>query len=225
MKTLNFDLTKLSKSILKQLIPNAGSVILALLISWAVGVYAAPGRAPTQGAAAVPNVINYQGRLADASGNPIDNTSPGVGMNFALYAEETGGSAVWTQGFTTVPVSEGLFSVPLQVDTNLLTGDLWLGIQVGADAEMTPREKLAAVPYAMQAGHAAEADTVPDGSVTNKKLALGGTLDLGSGSNSGLVTGEYDHLILQNQSGTLRGRSESSIIWFLDTNNRRLSFL
>jgi hypothetical protein len=108
----------------------------------------------------VPNIINYQGRLADASGNPVDNTNPGLGITFSLYTQQSGGSAVWSETHANTPVSQGLFSVKLgsvtPLTNDLLTGDLWLGIQVGADAEMTPREKLSAVPYAMVAGEVRE---------------------------------------------------------------------
>jgi hypothetical protein len=100
--------------------------------------------------------INYQGRLADSSGNPINNTNPGLGIAFALYDVESGGSPVWAETHANVPVSDGLFSVRLgsvnALSTDLLGGDRWLGIQVGIDPEMTPREKLVAVPYAMVAG-------------------------------------------------------------------------
>lgn len=116
--------------------------------------------------------INYQGRLADSSGAPIDNTNPGVGMTFALYDVETSGSPLWSETHAAVRVNEGLFSVKLgsvnALSASLLSGDRWLGIRVGADAEMTPREKLAAVPYAMIAG---EALTVADESVTSSKMA------------------------------------------------------
>jgi hypothetical protein len=82
-------------------------------------------------------------------------------MTFSLYTQETGGSPVWSESHTGVEVSGGLFSVRLgsvePLTTDLLTGDLWLGIKVGNDEEMSPREKLDAVPYAMQAGMAAEA--------------------------------------------------------------------
>jgi hypothetical protein len=125
--------------------------------------------------------VNYQGRLADSGGSPINNTNPGIGMTFALYDVESGGSPVWVETHANVPISEGLFSVRLgsinALDTSHLTGDRWLGIQVGTDPEMAPREKLAAVPYAMQAGHAAEADTVPDGSITTEKLNITANLD------------------------------------------------
>jgi hypothetical protein len=118
--------------------------------------------------------VNYQGRLADTGGSPIDNTNPGIGMTFALYDVESGGSPVWVETHAKVPVSEGLFSVRLgsvnALDTSHLTGDRWLGIQVGTDPEMAPREKLAAVPYAMQAGMAL---TVTDDSITTEKIADG----------------------------------------------------
>jgi hypothetical protein len=118
--------------------------------------------------------ISYQGRLADSSGTPIDNTNPGLGMTFALYDVDVGGSPLWGETHANVPVSDGLFSVRLgsvsALSTDLLGGDRWLGIQVGADAEMAPREKLSAVPYAMQAGLAL---TVPDEAITTEKIADG----------------------------------------------------
>jgi hypothetical protein len=116
--------------------------------------------------------IHYQGRLADSSGNPINNTDPGLGMTFALYTEETGGSPIWSEPHTGVSVSDGLFSVKLgnvnALSADLLNGDRWLGITIGNDAEMAPREKLASVPYAMVAG---EALTVPDGSIGADQIA------------------------------------------------------
>ena len=57
---------------------------------------------------------------------------------------------MWSETHVNVPVSNGLFSVRLgsvnTFSTDTLTGDCWLGIRVGTDPEMAPREKLAAVP-------------------------------------------------------------------------------
>jgi hypothetical protein len=70
-------------------------------------------------------------------------------------------------------VSDGLFSVLLGSLNNTLAGvvqsrpQLWLGIEVGTDAEMTPRVQLGSAAYAMQAL------TVPDGSITTAKIANG----------------------------------------------------
>lgn len=51
----------------------------------------------------------------------------------------------------------------------MITGNnnLFLGITVGTDSEMSPRVQLGSVPFATQAL------TVPDGSITTAKLADG----------------------------------------------------
>ena len=41
-------------------------------------------------AVVIPPMINYQGKLADPAGNPINGTRD---MGFKLYAESTGGTA------------------------------------------------------------------------------------------------------------------------------------
>jgi hypothetical protein len=56
-------------------------------------------------------------------------------------------------------------TTPVPVSLLGTNNTLWLGITVGADSEMTPREQIASVPFAMVA------HTVPDGSITNAKLA------------------------------------------------------
>lgn len=95
--------------------------------------------------------INFQGKLVNSSGlNVADNTYSVV---FTLYDADSGGSNLWdeTQSVTTV---DGIFHVALgSVDTslgnvNFNSDSLYLGIKVGADAEMTPRIRMSAVPYA-----------------------------------------------------------------------------
>ena len=112
-------------------------------------------------AAATATVVNYQGRLTNAGGNPLTGTYP---MTFALYTTATGGTPFWQEqraGASAVPVTNGLFSVYLgsitPIDPTQLTQAAYLGITVGTDAEMTPRELLGTVPYAM---HAQNADAV-----------------------------------------------------------------
>jgi hypothetical protein len=98
-------------------------------------------------ASSVSSSINYQGRLTDSASNPLDGTYT---MTFKLYENASGGSALATDTHP-VSVTEGLFS------TNIAFGSwwyfdgraLWLGIQVGTDPEMTPRQELRPVPYAL----------------------------------------------------------------------------
>jgi hypothetical protein len=105
--------------------------------------------------------VHYQGRLADINGNPIDNVSPGIDMTFSLYATDTADTPLWSETHINVPVSQGLFNVrlgsinPLTVSL-LPEGDLWLGIQVEGDPEMTPRQLLGG--EALRALHTAEAE-------------------------------------------------------------------
>lgn len=114
--------------------------------------------------------ISYQGRLADSNSNPITTN---VAMQFHLYSSNIGGAPLWSETQAAVPVENGLFHVllgsvnPVQISTLASNSTLWLGITVGADSEMTPREQIASAPYAMMAS------SVLDGSITNSKIADG----------------------------------------------------
>jgi len=109
-------------------------------------------------ASAIPNLIPYQGRLTDAAGNPLNGSQSVV---FALYNVATAGAALYTET-QTVTVSNGLFSVNIGSVTTLPT-TLWtqpalfLGIKVGTDAEMTPRQTLGAVAFAERAATSEDA--------------------------------------------------------------------
>lgn len=108
----------------------------------------------------VPELINYQGRLTDASGDPLDD---GVyDLMFTIYDDSAVGSALWTSGPQPVQVTNGLFTYRLGSASPLLPsvfGDsaLWLGIAVDGDPETTPRTRLTSVPYACQAQEAESA--------------------------------------------------------------------
>jgi hypothetical protein len=101
----------------------------------------------------VPNLIDFNGRLTDSSGNAVDQT---VNITFKLYDAESGGTALWTET-QTVNVTDGLFNVQLGSvttlnESNFSSSERWIGISVGTDSEMTPRTRIAAVPYALQSG-------------------------------------------------------------------------
>jgi len=104
----------------------------------------------------VPQMINYQGRLENSSGDPIDTT---VLMAFSICADSTGSACSWTEVHPAVVVTGGLFNVILGSITPIGTGDVsgperWLGIHVGD--ESLPYSRLVSAPYAH---HAAVADT------------------------------------------------------------------
>lgn len=105
----------------------------------------------------IPPLINYQGTLLDpATGNPVADGQ--YEFVFSIYDSDTGGTTLW-QETQPVTVQNGFFSVLLGNYTTLSVSVFdgiprYLGIKVGADEEMTPRQLLASVPYAFQAENA-----------------------------------------------------------------------
>ena len=160
----------------RALVPHPGTLIVTLLVVagllWANSVGALPLRAPAAASTST-GTIAYQGRLADADGTPITDT---INMEFRLYDVASGGIFLWEElwtGSNSVQVSDGLFNVMLgslnPIPQSVITehDSLFLGITVGTDDEMAPRVQLGTVPFA------AQALTVPDGSITTAKLADG----------------------------------------------------
>mgnify|MGYP001266368775 FL=1 len=102
----------------------------------------------------IPGFIPYQGTLVESDGTPITGL---IDMGFSLYADPTEGAALWTETHSSnnaVPVAEGLFNVNLGSITPI-PSDLWnqpslyLGIRVGADDEMTPRQPIGGIMQAI----------------------------------------------------------------------------
>ena len=102
---------------------------------------------------ALPQKMNYQGYLTNASGVPINGT---VQMVFSIYNVSSGGSPLWTETHS-VTVSQGVYSVILGEGSTPTPINLpfdttyYLGVQAGTDPEMTPRKVLTSVGYAFQA--------------------------------------------------------------------------
>jgi hypothetical protein len=134
---------------------------------------------------AVPSVVNYQGYLTDAEGNPLNGE---VAITFRIWSAEVAGTEVWSESHAAVAVSAGVFNVLLgssvPISAGMLEGDRWLGMAVGTDVEMTPRMKVTSVVYAIRAGYA---EAVIAGAVTTS--ALSDTAVTEAKIASGAVTG------------------------------------
>lgn len=113
--------------------------------------------------AAPPSLLSHQGYLTSPTGSPISGT---LAMRFAIYNVASGGSALWQES-QNVAVQAGSFSVVLGSSVALslpFDTPYYLGIAVGSDSEMSPRQRLTSVPYAYTAL------SVADGSITAAKL-------------------------------------------------------
>ncbi len=128
---------------------------------------------------AVPNTTNYQGYLENSETEPLNAT---VNMTFALYDAVEGGNVLWTEAHQGVVVTNGVFSLILGSGTPFndesLAGERYLGIAVGGDPEMTPRQKLTSAFFAMRAGvaetvsaEAINSESIAAGAVTAEKIA------------------------------------------------------
>jgi len=111
--------------------------------------------------ATITKEISYQGKLTNASNVAVANGN--YDMIIRIYDADSGGSCLWSaQGSCgsptarSVAVANGIFSIMLgETGDNPITLDFnssyYLGVQVGVDAEMTPRKKVGAAGYAFNA--------------------------------------------------------------------------
>jgi hypothetical protein len=102
---------------------------------------------------AVPNLINFQGKLRNATGSVL---SGDYEINFSIYNAATDGDILWSENVS-VKANNGLFNVLLgsenPVDLNF-TDDYWLSVNVDNDGEMTPRQRISSVGYSFRSGSA-----------------------------------------------------------------------
>jgi hypothetical protein len=123
---------------------NCGLQGLAALAALLLG--AAPALA------GVPLRLTEQGRLYDTAGNPLMGNASVV---FTLYDAPVGGNVLWTE-VQTVAADTGYFSAELgaisPIPLSVWDGaERYLGITVGTDPEMTPRQPTPSTPYAIVA--------------------------------------------------------------------------
>ena len=137
----------------------------------ASGNVPAPAQAPQSaplmdwGGATVPLVLNYQGNLKDAEGNPLSGYYT---MTFRIYADVAAiiTNAVWSEQHISVTVRDGRFSVLLgnvypltnSIPAMLFDSpDRFVGVTIYPFDEMVPRQRFASVPYAVHANGATTA--------------------------------------------------------------------
>ncbi len=103
-------------------------------------------------AQSVPAKVNYQGRLFDSAGFPVDGVS--LPMSFSLWDADTGGTELWSEG-RAVQVEGGLYNVILgdsvSIPPTVFSGaTVFLEVTAGGEV-MSPRQMITSVPYAMRA--------------------------------------------------------------------------
>lgn len=130
----------------------------------------------------VPQLLNYQGRLVKADGKAEEGTFT---MVFVIYSDSIGTNQLWTATHNAVTVTKGVFNVLLNVPGSLFagSGDRYLGIKVGTEAEMRPLFRLTSVAYAIRAHHSDTAQVA----LSNGRVISGNSLDAKDGNPTDVV--------------------------------------
>lgn len=139
------------RGLIRWMLPNGGTLLVLLILILTQRVGARPLMDTVNAPGPSATTVNYQGRLADASGNPLTGV---YAMSFSLYDANSGGTRFWgPESHPTVQVSEGLFSVGLGsqtsggIPTSTWDGDRYLEVTVDGET-LSPRELLRSVPVA-----------------------------------------------------------------------------
>ena len=170
----------------KKLSFAALALVMLLIILTVSFANAQEGQPQREGAApetveAVSNYIPIQGRLTDSGGHPLNGA---YNLTFRLYETPSGGTAL-CEDTRSVTVAEGIFSTYMRADSCPIDGrQLYLGVEVGSDGEMTPRQFIDNVPYAWSLRPEAKVESNSSSSILYLNN-LGGGVGLWSASISG----------------------------------------
>jgi hypothetical protein len=136
----------------------------------------------------VPPLMNYQGHLTNATGQPLPTGQ--YTLTFNVYNVPTGGTAVWGPQAIVADVVDGYFNVVLSTDstggdpitTAFVAQPRYVSISVNAAAEILPRQQVLSAPYAIQASRAAAADVAS--STVGSANVFPGTGNVGIGTTT-----------------------------------------
>ncbi|MGD9140317.1 MAG: hypothetical protein PVJ42_02130 [bacterium] len=113
--------------------------------------------------AAIPQKINYQGRLTDAgTGLPLPGSHSAV---FSIYDDPVSGSLLWTETTSVQADTNGVFAAvlgsvnPIDIDFD---GPAYLKVVIDGET-LDPRRELVSSPYAFNAMNAENLDGLPAG--------------------------------------------------------------
>jgi trimeric autotransporter adhesin len=133
-----------------------------ILTLFTLSILALPNHALSQtqpaSAPSVPRLIRYAGVTRDLNGTPLTGA---VGVTFSLYAEQTGGAALWMETQNVHADAGGHYSIllgstkPDGLPSELFASEQarWIGVQIEQQAEQA-RALLVSAPYALKAGDA-----------------------------------------------------------------------
>ncbi|MCC6191224.1 MAG: hypothetical protein IT318_19555 [Anaerolineales bacterium] len=168
----------------------ASAIMLAVSLTASALNVAAVLSAPLGSPVTVPNLVGFEGYLTDGEGDPLPDDT--YDLTFRVYAVAVDGTALYTET-QTITTAGGLYSALIGAVTtlpaNLFDGERWIGVTVDQDDELTPRTRVASVPFALNAenantaGSAESAEAVAWAGVTGKPAGFADGIDNDSGGD------------------------------------------
>ncbi|HEY0704232.1 MAG TPA: hypothetical protein VGD60_15785 [Candidatus Acidoferrales bacterium] len=166
------------------------AMLMAFCATASTGAFA---QATPQVSVSVPRLVQFSSTLKDPAARPVSGVAS---VTFAIYAEQDGGTALWSETQNVLADANGHYNVLLGAATTAgVPAELfgtgasrWLGVTIARHEEM-PRVLLASVPYALKAADAETLGGLPASAyVTEQSLAARTSTTIlapGSGAISG----------------------------------------
>ena len=167
-------------------------IVVAVKPSLYVQAAAAQQASAASAQETVPRLVQFNGTLKDMAARPVSGVAS---VTFAIYAEQDGGAALWSETQNVLADTNGHFNVLLGAATSggfpaelFGTGQSrWLGVTIARLPE-SPRVLLASVPYALKAGDADTLGGLPASSyVTTQQLAARTSTPVVAGGGSTII--------------------------------------
>ncbi|MEW6617533.1 MAG: hypothetical protein AB1333_03915 [Patescibacteria group bacterium] len=186
----------------------------------------------TEAVTGVSDILSYQGRLTDSSGNPLGGSGTNYCIRFGIYDAASGGSKLWPTGTpstNTINVVNGVFNVGIgEVDDlstyNFYDNDtVYLNVDVASQVTgsctgvswetLAPRQRLDAVAYARVARDVYGSLLRTDNA--NSKVQIG--------TGAGGVSPILFNLDVKNVADTIGGScSVNGTVWYNSSQSRAL---
>lgn len=161
------------------------AIISAFLLFCSPFALAQQTAAASASNAVVPPLVKFSGTLSDLNGRHLTGV---VGVTFALYKEQQGGTPLWLETQNVKLDSSGHYSIMLgSTSSTGLPAEIfaggearWLGVHPQSQEGEQPRVLLLSVPYALKAGDAQTLGGLPSSAFVLAAPPVGGS----SSSNS-----------------------------------------